>query len=348
MGIFSKRRRKSSLSPSNALLRWFGPGSTVLGLLYAAYLFLTGGLSFSSLDQWLGNDKADDFRGEVVSLGNQSERPPDGIRIATFNIENFSVGKADKREENSKYGVDVLGTLARVISTFDLVAIQEIRGKHGKAEEALSRLIQLLNASEGTHTYTGLISELIGNDDRWESYAFIWDHTRIRFIEGSDYVVLDPGGKMYREPMVASFEALLPRNSTQRPFRFTLINVHTDPDEVDPNRRDSEINVLADVFQRVREYEYQNSGEVSIAGDIGTNVSGSKTNDHILYDRNVTAEYAGRTGVINLVEAYGLTPEQAEEVSDHIPLWAEFNHYEKSALPQTNVATPAPRTRLIK
>ncbi|MDM4018728.1 endonuclease/exonuclease/phosphatase family protein [Roseiconus lacunae] len=349
MGLFSKRRKKSSFKSSLPLLRWFGPGATTAGFLYAVYLVLTGGWSFSSLDELIGGDEDATFRGETVSLDQLGGLPEDKILIATFNIENFGDKKADTRVND--HGVDVMGTIAQIVSRFDLVAIQEIRGDDGAA---LQKLVNLLNESGGTFAAT--ISDPIGNEARRECYAFVYNYSRIRLIPGSAYVVLDSGERMYREPMVASFQTVVPPESNQTPFRFTAINVHTDPDEVDPEDHDSEINVLASVFQRVRDFEFrlrmeddfillgdlnagpdqlgqlsQINGMVSLAGDIKTNVSRKKTNDHILIDRIVTAEYAGRKGVVSFVEDLNLTLEQADSISDHLPLWAEFSRFESPA-----------------
>ena len=359
MGIFSKRRRKSRYSSGNPLLRWFGPGFTVAGLLYVGYSVLSGNWTFSSLD----NSDPSLVRPEPVSLGERSERPADRIRIATFNIEVFGEKKSTTRE--SKAGIDVLQKLAQIIANFDLVAIQEVRGSDG---HALQRLLALLNASGAT--YDGQMSELIGLDgnNHREAYAFVWDLNRIEIVPDRSYVVRDPGKRMHREPMVATFQTRPPTGSTREPFRFTVINVHTDPDEVDPNNPESEINVLADVFHRVRDYEYERYGEedfillgdlnaepaqlgqlaamglYTIAGDIKTNINRTKTNDHILIDRNVTTEYSELMGVIDFQQDLRLTEQQANEVSDHLPLWAEFDIYERA--PPTRAANDG--TRALK
>lgn len=366
MGIFfNRRRKKSALSSTNPLLRWLGPGVTAIGILYGVYMILSGGLSFSSLDGFLGTDPEVKFRGETISLGDRTDRPPDRIRIATFNIERFAEKKSSTRV--NEVGVDVLGTIAKIVSTFDVIAIQELQGADGAA---LQRLVGLLNESGGS--YAATMSDPIG-DQYKESYAFVWDRTRISFVPGSAYVVLDNGGKMDREPMVATFQTVLPQGSSRPPFRFTMINVHTTPSNVDPNVLESEINVLADVFQRVRQYEFEQSAEddfillgdfnastkqlgqlatidglTSLADDIQTNVSRQKTNDHIMIDRNVTGEYAGRNGVIDFIADLKLTREQADTISDHLPLWAEFEFYEREPVTTPRSVASGPGTRLIQ
>lgn len=366
MGLFSKRRRKSNVTSTNALLRWFGPGATIAGLLYVAYLFVTGGLSFSSLDQWIGSAPETTFQGEPIVLDPESERPRDRIRIATFNIEKFGDKKSSTRV--NELGVDELGTIAKVIDNFDLVAIQEIVGGDGIA---LKRLIDLLNQSGGQ--YAATMSEPIGEETYFESYAFVWDRRRVELIPGSAYVVLDPGKRMHREPMVATFQTRLPAAGSGKPFRFTAINVHTDPDVVDPDQVDSEINVLADVFHRVRQYEFEQHREddfilmgdlnvaparlgklgsipglVSLAGDVKTNVSRKKTNDHILIDRSVTEEFSGAIGVIDFIAHLGLSRKQADSISDHLPLWAEFEMLEREPKVMAARVPSESRTTLIE
>ena len=75
---------------------------------------------------------------------------------------------------------------------------------------------------------------------------------------------------------------------------------------------------------------------MSIAGREPTNTAGTKTYDHILIDSITTKEFSGRYGVIDFVNDIGLTAEQALEVSDHRPVWAEFSAYEIP--PVVNVA----------
>ncbi|MEM6470856.1 MAG: endonuclease/exonuclease/phosphatase family protein [Planctomycetota bacterium] len=364
MGLFSKRRKKSRLG-SNPLLRWFGPSATSAGLLYALYLFFTGGLDFASFDKWFSSEEAP-FQGERIELSRDSDRPQDHIRIATFNIFNFGEDKSNIRE-HPKTKVDVLSEIAKIVNRFDLVAIQEVR----TGGASVDNLVAFMNASGAN--YSAVVSQPIGDKNRTECYAFVWDQNRIALVPGSSYVVRDPDNRMYREPMVASFQTVLSENENATPFRFTAINVHTDPDLVDPLDRDSEINVLADVFQRVRDWEFARNSEddfivmgdlnvstdelgmlskirgvVSVAGDIGTNLLQTKTNDHILIDQNVTREFANKFGVIDLIDEWGFTSEQAGSISDHLPLFADFSRFEMSAIPQTASMPPDTGTRVVQ
>ncbi|TWU07473.1 endonuclease/exonuclease/phosphatase family protein [Stieleria varia] len=358
MGIFSKRRRRKqndSTLGKLPFLRWLGPGATSAAVIAVAYMAVTGKWDFSILDTFRGSD--DVVRLEPISLGNRSERPPESIRVATFNIKTFGESKSSSQE--------VMQQIAQIVYRFDVIAIQEVRSSDGEGTP-IRRLVDLINASGGQ--YAATLSDPIGTDGYKECYAFLWDESRVRMIPDSAYVVFDSTNRITREPMVASFEARLPPGDMRRPFRFTAINAHTKPDLVNPSSPDGEINVLDDVFVRVRDYESQVAGEDdiillgdlnvnsknlgelatipnvhSIAGDLPTNTRRTETYDHILIDYDVTREFTQAYGILDLQKDLQLTEEQALLISDHMPVFADFSRYE---VPLTRTATrPLPVIR---
>jgi len=293
---------------------------------------------------------------QSVALSTAGRTPPtkslQAIRVATFNIRVFGTSKAGKP--------DVIDALAKTVLQFDIVAIQEIRGDPSIPINALlSRVYELGGRYQAT------VSEPIGRTSQTECYGFIWDQRRIDLVPGSDYKIDDPMDRMHREPMVATFQTRVASTDSLRPFRFTMINVHTDPDEVFGDTPDNELNVLDDVFVRVRDWQYRQDGEddylllgdlnvdteglaelgrirniVSLAGDEPTNTKRTKTYDHILIDRAVTVEATGRAGVLDLGRWLKLDEAAVSDISDHLPVWAEFTVYESprysmSARPST-------------
>ena len=50
--------------------------------------------------------------------------------------------------------------------------------------------------------------------------------------------------------------------------------------------------------------------------------------DNLFFHTRATTEFAGRAEVFDVMRAYDLTRRQAEEISDHLPVWAEFSSYE--------------------
>lgn len=324
--------------------RFVGPGLTLAGLLALSVLAITGRIDLSSLDL-LDGDSPLAARGassdlQPVRLDPDQPRPDNRIRIATFNIERFGEKKSGDAE--------VMGYLARIVAHFDLVAIQEVQSPQAMP---VARLVDLINRSGGR--YDASVSEPIGRSTYREQYAFVWDTTRVRMIPDSAYVVQDDLDRMSRQPMVASFETRIMPVASRQPFRFTVINVHTAPDAVSEDSKSNEMDVLGDVFIRVREYEYQVRGIVnvllagdlnvpsdqlgglgripgviSVVGDTPTNTRQTQTYDHLVIDSRVTTEYTGMFGVFDFEREFGISREQALRISDHLPVWAEFSAYE--------------------
>ena len=351
----NSRRSDRSFSTSIPLLRWVGPSFTFTGIAGLLFMVVTGRIDLSVFDQWLGNQ---DQSGELIADAGQNRQPKiapvslqldkrsdETIRIATFNVQFFGPTKVANPQ--------TMQTIARIVSQFDVVAIQEVR--NGQVSP-ISELVNLLRSSGAN--YRSSVSESIGEGDRYkEAYAFVYDQSRIAMIPGSAYVVQDPDELMSREPMVASFETRTGSAEGRPPFRFTMINVHTSPSEVAENAVINEMNVLDDVFTSVRNYEYGMTGEedfillgdlnvdtaglrelgqvrsvFSVAGDTPTNTRRTKTYDHILIDRNMTTEFTGRYGLLDLQDTFGISEEEALKISDHQPLWAEFTIHEAPRL----------------
>lgn len=252
------------------------------------------------------------------------------VRIGTFNIQVFGQSKLEKP--------GVMDIIAEIASKFDVLAIQEIRSID---QNVMPRLVELVNAKG--YDFDFIIGPRQGRTTSKEQYAFLYKRNRIAVDDRFVYSVDDPDDLLHRPPLVARFQAIGP--STSQAFTFTLINIHTDPDEVH-----DELNVLDDVISAVRN---DGSGEddVILLGDLNadpdhmgdlagipeimwivsnepTNVAGTKIYDNILFHRRATAEFTGVGGVVNFVDAFKLTRAQAEVVSDHLPVMAEFSIYE--------------------
>jgi len=61
---------------------------------------------------------------------------------------------------------------------------------------------------------------------------------------------------------------------------------------------------------------------------VATNTRGNKLYDNLVFSRAATSEYTGRWGVFDMIRQFNLTVDEALEVSDHMPVWAEFNLHE--------------------
>lgn len=263
---------------------------------------------------------------------------PRAIRVATFNIQVLGESKASKPH--------VMQVLADVVRRFDVVAIQELRTTN---EAVMENFLALVNGQGGTYRY--VVGPRLGRTVSKEQYVYVFDAARVAIDPQSVLTMSDPGDYLHREPLIARFQVRT--SPPEAGFSFILVNIHTDPDETD-----QELDALDDVFTAVQRNGWRED-DVILLGDLNvdsrklgqlgrvpgitwivdgqpTNTRGTKSYDNILFDQTATLEFTGQAGILNLLETYGLSMDQALEVSDHLPVWAEFDVFERSA--QTNVA----------
>ena len=264
--------------------------------------------------------------------------PPRGnntIRIATFNIQVFGESKLNDHE--------AMQTIGAILRNFDLVAIQEVRSV---AQDIMPHLIEMLNADG--HQYDYAIGPRLGRTPSKEQYAFVFDTQTIEIDRYQLYTVDDPDDLLHREPLVGWFRARGP--APEQAFTFSLATIHTDPDETN-----QELDVLDDVFFKVRDDRRRGEDDVILLGDFNakamnlrqlgqvkglvkvvsgetpTNTLHNAQYDNILFDHKATSEFTGRGGVFDFLRQYNLTLDQAKHVSDHMPVWAEFSVFEGGA-----------------
>ena len=278
----------------------------------------------------------------LASAGTNSaataQKPADAIRIASYNIQVFGAAKLAKPS--------VVDILAKIVRHFDLVAIQEVRAQQ---DTILPSFVAAINADGSRYDF--VIGPRLGRTVSTEQYTFVYDTTRIEVDRSSIGTMSDPSDLLHREPFVARFRTRT--NSGAAPFSFWMVNSHTDPDEVK-----AEVDALAGAFQ-IMQTARPDEDDVILLGDLNASeqqlgrlgqvpgimwvVTGTTTNtrrnkayDNILFSRLNTTEYTGRWGVVDVQSVFGLTPEQALEVSDHFPVWAEFRNWESA--PANNTA----------
>ncbi len=261
-------------------------------------------------------------------------RTPQTILIASFNIQTFGKKKLEDQW--------VIERIVAVIRQFDIVAIQEVRAED---QTTIPRLVQLINAQGARYDY--LLGPRLGRSVSKEQYAFIYDTASVVSSPDAIYTIEDNVDLLHREPLVARFVTRVPPNV--RPFSFSLVNMHTDPDEVK-----TELPVMHTVLKGIREFEYLSAREddVILMGDLNaspkqfgtlgqipgiywtvdnepTNTIRKSTWDNIIFDRGLTNEYTGRSGVLDLCDMFGIKTEEALRISDHLPIWAEFSTMEQ-------------------
>ena len=318
-------------------MRWRGNFGLVLGLCG-----LLAGVWLSGCDfEKLAKDIAEGARkgssptasippGSQENLGKTRTT----IAVGTFNIQVFGQSKLENP--------NVMKVLAQIVRRFDVLAIQELRSKE---QDVIPRFLELINADGSRFDY--IIGPRLGRTASKEQYVYLYDANRLEVLPGSVYTADDPDDRLHREPLVATFRV----RDAQKPdpFTFTLINIHTDPDETE-----WELDALDDVFiavqrDRIREDDVILLGDLNVdeyhLGELGrlpgmawtiagqpTNTRGTETYDNILFNRRATVEYTGRAGVLNVQQEFGLSLEEALDVSDHLPVWAAFHATENAQI----------------
>ena len=254
-------------------------------------------------------------------------KQPSKISIASFNIQIFGRTKAAK--------VEVMEILAETIVKFDIVAIQEIRDKTGTAIKDLETAVDNL----GTN-YEFIIGPRLGRTSCKEQYAFMYRPDVITVL--GSYTYSDDLDKFHREPFITHFKV------TGKPFDFALIDIHTDPDEAtveintlpvvvaDAKTHFSEQDViLLGDFNADGSYYDENDESLPlrnstfiwlIDNDVDTTMaSSSSTYDRMIITAATAEDYLANTANVFLFDRSFELDCEPKAVSDHYPIFAEFN-----------------------
>lgn len=253
------------------------------------------------------------------------ERPKETLRIASFNMHGIG--------ERSQSGAAMEQTV-RILGQFDLVAIQSVRSRH---DDVLPNLVSRLNANGRKFDF--MIGPRVGRNDNREQFAFIFDTDRVETDRFQLYTVEDPEDMLHHEPLVGWFRAL--GTSSQDAFTFSLVNLRVDPDFIH-----SELETLPNLVQAVAA-DGRGEDDILLAGDfsasvpqlaslstagmrvlldgIATTTRGNQQVDTIAFPAASTTEYTGRSGAYDFLRQFNMSLEQAVEISEHLPIWAEFS-----------------------
>jgi endonuclease/exonuclease/phosphatase family metal-dependent hydrolase len=255
----------------------------------------------------------------------------ENLLLATWNIQQFSEKKSWR---SLKY-------IADIIERFDIVAIQEIKSDL----RGLAKLQEILPGR-----YRILVSDVTGNTER---FAFIYDE---RTVESTGLVaeigldidgITHEGFQIHRMPYCASFRA--------GRFDFTIVSVHIF--ESKKSFREREIDVLAAHLKKLSKRQHSKVmdcdffvvGDFNIKKDgdkffkalvqhgfqmperlnsLTTNFNRTGTYDKIAWVNRPDFQFSGEVNVVPFYKAVyqDMSPKGGKkQISDHLPLWAEFN-----------------------
>ena len=224
-----------------------------------------------------------------------------------------------------------MATIVKIISQFDIVAIQEIRDKSGTA------VVKLENMMDTTGTnYNYVIGPRLGRTSSKEQYAYMYGAGTIDIT----YISMeDSFDKFHREPYMCQFKAKTGN------FDFVLIIIHTDPDDATDEiealplaltearnhfKNESDFIILGDLNADCTYFDesaYKNTAinHWLIGNEVDTNLAKSScTYDRIIITDGVEEDYAGNSGVFRFDIMYDLPYIEAKKVSDHYPVYSDF------------------------
>jgi len=257
----------------------------------------------------------------------------ENLMVATWNIRNLSEKKSWR----------ALKYIADIIERFDITAIQEIRTDL----RGLARLQEILPGR-----YRLLVSDPTGNNER---FAFVYDERTIKPSGLATDIAFDldtvrhVGFQCHRMPYCASFCA--------GRFDFTIVSVHIF--EKDKKIREKEIDLLAEKIYKMSRKELSKvvDRDFFVVGDFNIKKDGDRFFEALVrhkfkmpptlnklttnfkrtgtYDKIAWVEkrgrrdfkYDGKCNVIPFSEVVFQNQKDkggSKEISDHLPLWAEF------------------------
>jgi hypothetical protein len=262
----------------------------------------------------------------IVPTAAPSERAFNNLRVASWALDGFGPTKLANHLARQN--------VARVIRQFDVVALQQIASIE---RDLIPRLVDAINQNDRRYDY--VIGEPTGPHDRPEQLAFVFDKTRVLVDRRQTYTLEDPDDQMTFDPLVAWFRTAQPDAS--QAWTFSLVNLRVDlaraPSEVAllPNMmaairndgRGEDDIILAGLFQADDAYLLPTMVGQSVRATVRsrpTDIFGKYQTSNLLVETATTREYVGRGGVMDYLRLYDLHLSEAETVTSHLPVYAEF------------------------
>lgn len=293
-----------------------------------------------------GDADAGDFAPPPTSLGNAAMGMGDrrtrhrNIKVGSWSLDGFGPTKLSN--------VVVRKHVATVVRKFDVIALQQVASIE---RDLIPRLVEMINGGkvggDAASHYDFVLGESTGPLGRQEQLAFIFDTTQVLVDRRQTYTVDDPTHQMTYDPLVATFRAARP--APQVAWTFSLINVR-----IDLARAATEVALLPGVLEAVRgdgrgeddvlmmglfqaddAYLLPTMGGGSMRAAVqarSTDIFSRYQTSNLLLDSIPTSEFLGRAGVYDYARAADMNPIEAETVTSHLPVFADFTAHEGGQL----------------
>ncbi|MCC9061407.1 endonuclease/exonuclease/phosphatase family protein [Flavobacterium piscisymbiosum] len=245
-------------------------------------------------------------------------------KILSWNLENFGKSKSESE----------LNYIANTILDYDIVAIQEVVSGYGGAQ-AVAKLAQLLN-QKGTKWDYSISNPTSGSSYKTERYAFLWKTSKIK-LKGNAWLEKQYHLEIDREPYFATFEI--------NKKNITLVNFHAITKSKQPETEIKYFKFLPleypslnlvflgdfncpqshTVFNPLKKMGYSpilQNQKTTLKQQCKNNICLASEFDNIFYKTN-SLEFIN-SGIVPFYKNFNSLKE-ARRISDHIPVWFEFN-----------------------
>ncbi len=261
------------------------------------------------------------------------------IKVASWALDGFGPTKLSN--------ASVRKHVAAVVRQFDVIGLQQIASIE---RDLIPRLVEVINGGQVGSSYKNrydyVIGESSGPTGRQEQLAFIFDTTQVLVDRRQTYTVEDPQDQMTFDPLVATFRAAQP--DSQIAWTFSLVNVR-----IDLARAQNEVALLPGIASAVRNdgrgeddvlmiglfqaddaYLVPTMGGAVRAAVVArpTDIHARYQTSNLLIDTVSTSEFLGRSGVYDYARGQDMNPIEAETVTSHLPVFADFTAHEGGTL----------------
>ncbi len=245
-------------------------------------------------------------------------------KVLSWNIENFGKSKSDSH----------LNYIAKTVSNYDIIAIQEVVAKNGGAQ-TVAKLAALLNQKGNKWDYK--ISDPTSSSSyKTERYAFIWKTHKVK-LKNRPWLEKKYSVEIDREPYFATFEI--------NKKTITLVNFHAITKSKQPETEikyfkflpneypDLNLVFLGDfncpekhsVFNPLKKMGFDSvlkNQKTTLKHTCKSNICLASEFDNIFYKTSNLK--VSNFGIIKFYEDFD-SLQQARKISDHIPIWFEFS-----------------------
>lgn len=263
--------------------------------------------------------------------------PEPVIRIASFKLNGFGTTINDSQR---------IPMLADICRRYDAIALQ---GIDGRDDRWLQLLADSLQATLPGSDYAFITDQSQLTTERTQN-AILFNRRTLELDVMNWYTVNDPDNLLKRKPLVGWFRTRM--KDARSAFTFTLVNC-----EFASLGSEMELAYLGELFRAIRQ-DGRGEDDVILAGDFGagdrglapieqrdgltwvvsnqpTDVRSANQFDNVVFSPTATIEFTGRGGVFDFLRMFNLRIEEAEQLSQRLPVWAEFSVFEggQQALP---------------